>query len=198
MTDDENRPQRPNANYKLSKPDDVNTLEEQLVFHYSRERRLEKAPEAVKDLYVEKKGSGRFGAFKNLVADKPRATLFFVIIIMCAFLMIFSMMGKFDNSYSLDGQKIVFTGTRYEGTTIIILKKTLKKSSENVYSGVVDIAVSPVIREEDEEFPVFYHRVFFSLEENEEFRFAVPFDVPELLILVQTEKNTLNIILKPE
>ena len=197
MTDDENRPSRPNANYKLSKPDRaVNPEEEEkLTFYYDRERRLAKAPQAVKDLYTEKK-QYRFNLLRPLVADKPRAILFFTILIICASIIILSILGYFDNSYSLDGNKIEITGAKYEGITIVVLKKTLKKGSLSAYSGAVDIAVSPAASGEDGELPVFYHRVFFSMEPLEEYRMAVPFDSPELMMVLQTEKNTLNIRFK--
>ena len=196
---DEGKNQRPNANYNLSKPDKVNPDAEQtLTFHYSRERRLEKAPKAVKDLNSKQNKQKGFNLLRPLIADKPRATLFFTIVILSGFIYIFSMLGMLDNSYSLEGTKLEISGTRYEGITIIVLKKTIKKHSTHVYSGAVDIAVSPAASGEYEDFPVFYHRIFFTLEPVEEYRFAVPFDSPDQLIVLQTEKSTLNIKLKPE
>jgi len=199
VTDDESKPKRPNANYNLSRPDNVRDIheEENLTFYYNRERRLAKAPQSVKDLYAEKKKT-RFSLFGPLVADKPRAILFFSIVIMCAFIYALSLLGYFDNSYSLEGNKVEISGTKFEDMAIIVLKKTVKKGTEIAYSGAVDIAVSPVASE-DEEFPVFYHRVYFyNTEPVEEYRFAVPFDSPELLIILQTEKTSVNAKLKPE
>jgi len=197
MTDDANRPSRPNANYKLSKPDSTGNPneEEQLTFYYNREHRLAKAPKTVKDLYAEKK-KVRFSLLRPLIADKPRAILFITILIICAFIVVLSMLGYFDNSYSLDGNKIEITGTKFEGTTIVLLKKTLKKDLSSPYSGAVNIAVSPVLNNEDEDLPVFIHRVFFSLEQEEEYRFTAPFDSPELLTVLQTEKSTLTVKFK--
>jgi len=203
---DENKKPRPNANYNLSKPDGVNqNREENLTFYYNRERRLEKAPQAVKDLYDEKKTVGRFNLLRPLIADKPRATVFFTIILMCAFIIIVSLVNKTGGSYSLEGNKIEITGVRFEGTTIVVLTKTVKKNSGNAYTGAVDVAVSPVggvsggaENDTGEDYPVFYHRVFFSMETVEEYRFAVPFDLPEQLIILQTEKSALQIKYKPE
>jgi len=195
MTEEEKKP-RPNANYKLSKPDGPNpAAEENLVFYYNRERRLEKAPQAVRDLYAEKKTG--FNLLRPLVADKPRATVFFTIIFMCAAIIIVSIVNKTGGAYSLEGNKIEVSGTRFEGATILILTKTIKKNADNAYTGAVDVAVSyPVGVGED--YPVFYHRIFFSMENVEEYRFAVPFDAPEQLLILQTEKNTLQIKYKPE
>jgi len=211
---EENKP-RPNANYKLSKPDGPNpAAEENLVFYYNRERRLEKAPQAVKDLYATKESHNRFNLLKPLVADKPRAMMFFSIIMVCAMLIFVTILNKTGGSYSLDGNNIVITGTRYEGATIAVLTKTVKKNSAQVYTGAVDIAVYPVTGAGGadsgeakgdvngdaggDDTPVFYHRIFFSMEPVEEYRFAVPFDSPEQLVILQSERSTIHIKYKPE
>jgi len=203
---EENKKLRPNANYKLSKPDGPNpAAEENLVFYYNRERRLEKAPQAVRDLYAEKKTG--FNLLRPLVADKPRATVFFTIIFMCAVIIIVSIVTKTGGAYSLEGNRIEVSGTRFEGATIVVLTKTVKKNAGHAYTGAVDVAVSypvgggangVVSNGGDEDYPVFYHRIFFSMETVEEYRFAVPFDAPEQLLILQTEKNTLQIKYKPE
>jgi hypothetical protein len=207
MTEDEKKP-RPNANYKLSKPDGPNkAAEENLVFYYNRERRLEKAPQAVKDLYNKDKTNRRFSLLGPLVADKPRATVFFTIILVCVAIIIVTLVNKTGGVYSLAGNSIAITGTRFEGATIVVLTKTVKKNAGNAYTGAVDIAVSyPVdtvvnngaVYSDGENYPVFYHRIFFSMEPVEEYRFAVPFDTPEQLLILQTERNTLKIKFKPE
>jgi hypothetical protein len=189
---DEN-PQRPNANYSLSK---TNKEEEQPLFHYNRERRLESAPQSVKGLYTENKKPGRFGIFSSLVADKPRAALFFTIIALCMIIFILTILDLFDTSHSLEGNDLLVSGTRYEGVTIIVLRKSVKRNTQ-AYTGAVNIAVS-IEADESEDFPVFYHRVFFSYENEEEYRFAVPFENPELLMVLQTERSSLQIKLRPE
>jgi len=183
--------QRPNAKYKLSKPDtDYTPSEEELNFYYNREKRLAKAPESVKKLYTEKKQSG-FNLLRPLIADKPRAILFFTIVVMSVMIMLLSVLGMFDRYYSLDGNKLEITGTKYENNAIVTLRKTINSSS--VYTGAVDIAISPAIQREDEEYPVFYHRVYFSLGHEEEYTLVVPFDSPRLVMVLQTEKTTLKI-----
>ena len=194
MTDEE-RPRRPNEKYKLSKGDSlVDPKEEELVFYYNREHRLAKAPQSVRDLYTAQK-KPRFNLLKPLVADKPRAILFFTIIIICIFIVVLSILGFFDSAYMLEGNKIEVRETVYDGTTIIDLSKKVK--SKGAYSGAVDIVVIAAVQP-DEETPQFYHRVFFTLTPEEEYRFVVPFDPPELLMLVQTDKSILKIKLKPK
>jgi hypothetical protein len=183
------KPQRPNANYKLSKQEIKPG--EQFNFHYSREHRLENAPQGVKDLYNEQNNK-RFNIFSSLVADRPRRFIFGTIVILCIVILIFSATDLFNKTYSLEGNKLDIRGTGYEGTAIVVVRKTVNKTP--AYTGAVDIAVSPVAQ--DEEYPIFYHRIFFTLESNEEYRFVVPFDSPQIAMVLQTEKNSLKITVK--
>lgn len=193
---------RPNEKYKLSRPDDGKDPygEDQLVFHYDRQRRLEKAPKAVRDLYAVTK-KRRFGFFASLVGDRPRRILFIMIIVMCVMIYVLSALGKFDNSYSLEGNEIEASAEIYEGNTIIVLNKII--TGEDAYYGAVNIAVSPVAENPEntaddsvEDRSVFYHRVFFNPENEESYSFTVPFSVPELLLLLQTERSEVGIKLK--
>jgi hypothetical protein len=214
VSDDEkadgNPPNRPNAKYKLSKPDNGESIygEDKPVFHYNRERRLEKAPQIVKDMYApqSKKPGGRFSIFGNLIADRPRRALFLSIVVLLAIFFMLSILGRLDNYYSLDGNKLDITGIRYEGNTIIKIQKFINKTGRSPYTGAVDIAVTPVRQEtapqqtlpDEEEISVFYQRIFFSLENEEEYRFVVPFDTQDLIMVIQTERSTLNIKLRTE
>jgi hypothetical protein len=189
--------QRPNAKYKLSKPDNVVPRKEDLIFYYNREHRLAKAPKDVQDLYKDKKNNSS-GFFRVLVADKHRKLLFFSIVLICAVIWILGLLGYFDKSYTLEGNKIIISPTVFEGTTLIVLNKTIK--NKNAYTGAVDIAVSvPITVQNDDpsqtenSFPVFYHRIFFSLDKEEQYSFAVPFESEELLFVIQTEKYSLKL-----
>jgi hypothetical protein len=104
-------------------------------------------------------------------------------------------MGFFETKHILDGNRIEITGTRFEGATIVRLRKIAQNT--DAYTGAVNIAVSAPARP-DEEHSVFYHRVFFTLESEEEYRFAAPFDSTELLLVLQSERNTLYMRLNPD
>jgi len=177
--------------------------EEGLNFHYSRERRLAKAPREVKEMYNES-GVFKFDLFRPLVADRPRKILFASIILLCAIIFFFTRIGFFEKSYRLEGNEIEVRATTFDDTAIIVLKKNVQKGFTKSYNGAVDIAVSPEVKTEDEEMSVFYHRIFFTAAAAEEYRFAVPWqnhpnmNVNDLLIVLQTEKNTLHIKIKPE
>jgi len=186
---------RPNKKYSLSKPDGAPSADEGLIFYYNREKRLANAPKEVQDLYKEQK-KNRFGFLGSLVADKPRRMLFIIIILLCLAIFTLSRMGYFDMTYVLDGNTIDIKGTYFEDMTIVNLKKTAKNA--DAYTGAVDIVISPIVLNEEEQFPVYSHRVFFTLEKEEGYRFAVPFSDDELLMVLQNEKSTLQLKIKPE
>jgi hypothetical protein len=195
---------RPNAQYRLS---GKRADGEDITFHYSRERRLEKAPQAVRDLYREE-APPRFNLLRPLIGTRPRAMMFGSIVFICMAILILSIFGYPGNTYSLAGNALSVQARKYEGALVVTLKKTVKKgglfSDGGAYTGAVDVAVSPALRagapqgETGEALPVFFHRLFFSLENTEEYRFSVPFDSDELVMVLQTEKNTLNLKIKLE
>lgn len=198
--------ERPNANYQLSKQ---NPGKDELVFYYNRERRLAKAPQAVKDLYREEKPK-RFGFLAPLLGSKPRAMMFGSIVLICVTMLILSVLGYTSDSYDLEGNQVAVQAIRYEGTVIVALKKTVKKNalfrSAGAYAGAVNIAAFPAKAnsgqdpspsdELTEVPPVFIHRLFFTLEPQEDYRFAVPFDAEALALVLQTEKKTLSITIR--
>jgi hypothetical protein len=189
----------PNARYRLSRK---NADGEELTFHYSRERRLAKAPQTVRDLYREDPPP-RFNLLRPLIGSRPRAMMFGTIMLICVTMLILSIFNITGNTYSLAGNVLSVQARRYEGALVMTVKKTVKKgvflSGGDVYTGAVDVAVSPALQAAGGEAPpVFFHRIFFSLENVEEYRFSVPFDSGELVVVLQTETHTLNLKIKPE
>lgn len=187
---------RPNENYNLSYPDGKkNENNESMTFYYNRERRLASAPKGVQDIYKENKPS-RFALFSVLVADKPRMALFLTIVILCAVIIILSRIGIFDTSSVLSGNKIEISGTLFEETTIILIKKITRNAE--AYTGAVDVAVSVPHQPGEEQNHIFTHRIYFSLENEEIYRFAVPFNSEELLIVLQSDKSEIQLKFKPQ
>ena len=196
MSDHE--PKRPNARYKLS---GHTTGDEDLTFYYSRERRLAKAPQAVKDLYKEEPPP-RFNLLRPLIGSRPRAMMFGCIMLICAAMLVLSIFGYTGGAYALAGNSLSVQARQYDGALVVTLKKAVKKNglfpAEDPYTGAVDVAVSPATQTAaGEPPPVFVHRIFFSLESVEEYRFSVPFDAGELVVVFQTEKDSLSLKLKP-
>lgn len=195
---------RPNANYRLSK-ESVN--EEQLVFYYNREERLAKAPQVVRDLYKKEEAPRRFGLFRSLVSTRPRAMMFGSIVMICAAILVLSILGYTSDAHDLDGNRVAIRAVRFEGAVIVTLKKTVQTGlfAREPYTGAVDIAAwgttAPASGGGEGDAappPVFVHRVFFTLEPAEEYRFAVPVDAGELMLIFRTEKKTLTVTIRPE
>ncbi|MDR0878016.1 MAG: hypothetical protein LBN21_08185 [Treponema sp.] len=190
---DEPEKKRPNAEYPLLKTNDDG---KELVFYYSRERRLENASQEVQDLY---KGSPRkkSGFFRSLTSTKPLAFLFVSILILSAMIMVISSLGLADSSRTLGGNRLTVSAIRFDGATFFVLTKTYKEGTES-YTGLVDIAVSPVVKESEGEYPVFNHRVFFSLSTEEDYRFSVPFEAEAMILVLQGETGLVNFTVKPK
>ena len=201
MSDSEEK-KRPNANYKLSRehidPEDI-------VYHYNRERRLEKAPQSVRDLYREEKPK-RFSLLRPLVGSRPRAMMFFTIVIASIMIVAISYLNLASDTYDFDGNQLVVQAIIYNNTVIVSLKKSVKKDAfsrlNKPYNGAVNIAVSPAIKAGSDQImrpeDIFYHKIFFTAEVQENYSFAVPFDAGELLMVFQSETKTLNLKIKPE
>ena len=193
MSDNEEK-KRPNANYKLSK--DINDPE-RIVRHYNREERLAKAPQSVRDLYSTRP-QRRFGIFRSLVGTKPNALLFISIVVLCLIIFVMSSLDLLGDSWTLEGNTISVQAFNYEGTTIVAITKVIKTNVlsffNTPYTGEVNIAVLASADTQAEN--IFPHRIFFTLEQEEIFRFSVPFDVDELLLVFHTEKNRLSATVK--
>jgi hypothetical protein len=199
---DSEEKKRPNADYQLSKN---NINEEELVFHYNRERRLSKAPQAVRDLYKPQQ-PWRFSLLRPLVSTRPLAMMFASIVVGSILILVVSVLGLAGNSHNLDGNRLSLQAVQYEGAVIVVVKKTIPKnvfarlSSSTAYTGAVDIAVQPVIKAAANQEPqdVFYHKIFFTFEPEEIYRFSVPFESGELAIVFKTEQKTLGVTIKAE
>ena len=208
--EEEKKPrQRPNAKYKLSN-ENMNLKDEGIVHYYNREHRLEKAPQSVRDLYKTQWTRRRFGLFGPLVKTKPLAIMFFSIIVICIVIVLISALGFTGAGYMLDGNNISIQALRFEGAVIMAVDKSTRKSSgldrfsrsAPPYTGAVDIAVQPLLKdgEAGAEVPedLFFHKIFFTLEPVEYYRFSIPFDADELAVVLRTETKSLRLTVKAE
>jgi len=199
MSDDD-KEKRPNAKYKLSH-EKIQGAE--IVYHYNRERRLEKSSQAVRDLYTEPPRR-RFGFLHALTGSKPNAMLFGTIFFLCAVILLLSYFGATGDSRELDGNILSIKGKKYEGTVLIEVRKTHRKDrfarSIKPYTGAVDVAVFLPAKsgQEQSQQPtnIFRHRIFFTNEQEEHYFFTVPFAQSELALIFQTEKKTLSLTMK--
>ncbi|MCL2138951.1 MAG: hypothetical protein FWH41_05410 [Treponema sp.] len=191
---EENKKKRPNENYQLSHQ---KTDKDGIIYYYDRERRLSKASQSVRDLYKEEPPR-RFNLLRPLMNSRPKAFMFISIVVICGFMFALSFLGYLDNSYQLEGNHLDIKAYKHEDIIFISLKKTIPKSItgrlQPAYSGNVDISVTARMDSQQN----FFHNVYFSSEPVESHSFTIPFYSDELLVVLQSEKETLRLMLKPE
>jgi hypothetical protein len=171
----EKSPARPNEGESLS---EERRGEDGPRFYYSRERRLSRAPAAVRALYADQ-GKPGFSLLGPLISSRSNAILFgtMAALILITLVMVFSGLG---GGKDYRGCRISLSAGRYDGAVLVVLKKTA--AGEDAYTGPLALAVSPLVKAGALEGSPYPHRVVFSARKTEEFRFSVPFDEPELLI----------------
>jgi hypothetical protein len=185
--------------------------EKDTVFYYSRERRLARASQTVRDLYDTSPAS-RPTLFKALTGGSRSGAMLLITIVVVSFVLIIMSRGLKERGGARLGENAISVTAlsfpvRENGTpdssnesavTYIALSKIA--NSEKAYTGTVDIAVS--IYEKDaragENAPIFTHRVFFTIETEEDFRFSVPFTAPELILVFRAEDELATLRVKPE
>jgi hypothetical protein len=162
--------------------------EKDIVYYYSRERRLTRASPEVQAL-----NDGipiRSSLSKTFFATKAHRLVFFSFVVIIAVSSLASRFSKTDSGakgVKLGENTLVLTLRPVEGALILGIIKNTPQSGE-FYAGAVDIAVSPVQQRktgETAEAPlVFSHRISFTPVETEVFQAAVPFDGTDFLILL--------------
>lgn len=184
-----------------------------LVFYYSREERLKKASQAVRDLN-EASPPLRPNLWKTLTATRPLTFLFISMVTLCVAVVLVSRFLQMERSRTL-GNNAVTVSAAVSGEKSYV---TLRKKARNgaAYTGPVDVAVSPAaenpaartalgetaapetVPPEDGEFPVEVRRFYFTLEDEEVFRFTAPFTGTKLLVLVEAGPERVLFSISPE
>jgi hypothetical protein len=156
-----------------------------LVFYYSREKRLEKASQVVRDLN-EASPARKPSLFKTLTSSRPLTFLFISVITLCAAVVILSWFLGGANSAVLGNNTVQLSVMTAGGKAYVTVKKTA--GNEGGYTGPVDTAVSlPAAGEEKP--PIQVERIYFTLEQEEIFRFSVPFTGKKLLVLMEAKEE---------
>jgi hypothetical protein len=190
MSDDDKTPSRPNPGRKLT---ENRQQDDELVFYYSREKRLEKAPQRVRALY-EEPPQKKFSLLRPLIANRPLATLFAMVMLLSVVSAIIAFSGIADRGYDFEGNRITVDAQRYEGTVILEIRKNPgRKDRSGESAAAVDIQISSLGAGEG---LVFSHRLVFNPQREEEFRVVVPFESPELLFHIQGDRERLEFKVK--
>ena len=179
---------------------------EDLVFRYSRERRLDRAPQNVRELYYgpERKKS----KYRSFNISRPTGVLFLTILFVFVFLFIMPKLLKENNNLTLEGNQISFSSHVFSDVTYITLRKNAK--GDSFYTGPVEFAISALqepqkkggpeasLESLTESLTIENQRVFFTLNPTEEFGFSVPFTAVKLIILVKAGETIKSIQLKSQ
>jgi hypothetical protein len=167
------------------------------VFYYSRARRLERASDAVRA--INDPSIPKWSAIKNPRA-RPLSLLFLALMILIVGIISF-VWSPADNARNLKGNTVAVSALTFQGATYLVIKKSMAEK-DGAYTGTVDLAVSRELSPEEKksgvEAPISTHRIFFSLEPEEEYRLSVPFEAERLLVLMQGENEMIRLSVKPE
>jgi hypothetical protein len=189
----------PSPQDKFEEPAGKKTAEQELVFYYSRTRRLERASPAVRalnDTTPVKPPS----IFKTLTATKPLTLLFMSIVIIVVILFIASFFSSQESRPILGGNFLAFSAIRFEGSSYIVIKRTVSEKKEP-YTGIVDMVISiykNAGEESPDDPPITNRRIFFSPEPEEEYRFTLPFEARELFFIMRAGEEYLSVRVKTE
>jgi len=177
-------------------------IEQEPVFYYSREHRLERASQRVREL-----NSGEFGKMsmtKRLFGSRGNVMTFIMVVITFFMLNFVSKYSRATTDVKLGGNTVTMAILKEEDTLILDISKQGPKTGVT-YSGEVEIAVSPTkvkskVKSESnggETPPVFFHRVYFSQAGYENYQILLPFESNEnefiLLLITADEQKSVKL-----
>ena len=168
----------------------MDNMNRDTVFYYSREHRLNRAPESVQALNDGQ--NVRTNALKSLIGIRGNRFMLFAIILAISSYGIATRISSKNSEIKLGGNTLTVTIIREEGIlTLGIAKNAYKKTG--AYYGPVDMAVSPVMSKSQEIPPVFTQRILFSEYYSENFNFVLPFDGTNFFIVLRTDEEQKSI-----
>ena len=168
-----------------------------VTYYYSREARLERASQAIKDLNDPSKRP-KGGFFRVLFATRGSRFLLFSIVVMCGAFFFISRYFAFrprilgNNAVTISvvgaGEKSFFT-----------IKKTVREASGRnlnveIYTGTVDITVT--LPETDN--LIWFEKIIFNSEKEEVFTFEAPFREKKLLVLMEAGGEQIRFMANPK
>ena len=170
--------------YKIDKK----PVNEEPVYYYSRENRLARASQRVRD-HNENQGKTKF---TKAIAGH-RSNLIILMCILVIFLMYFIVSRITAPTVSeiiLGNNTLTVSVNQQESQLFLSVRKTVIPDTVP-YTGLVDIVISP-IQSGDSETQIHSQRIFFSISPTEHYLIALPFDASRFLVLFNTEYETLG------
>lgn len=155
--------------------------DDELGFHYSRERRLASADPAVRELNREGPRK-KPGLFRTLTATRPLAFLFLAIIMLAATALVVEYALPALRRPTLEGLEFSASAFRYEGSTFIVVRK--RAAGKAPYRGDFFVAAAPAGAEAGKT----VLKGFRADEETEqEFRFSIAGEHRKLAVVVEVQ-----------
>lgn len=156
--------------------------EAELHFYYNRDARLAKASPRVRALY-EGTPQRRFAFFSSLTDSKPKALLFTSIVVMCLMILFITYLVP-DAAPRFAGNAISISVMRYDGASFVVLKK--KAMRRTALKGIIDVSI---MRPGVENTVISSRQIVLTSDAEEEFRWNIPGDAPELIFYLHAEKE---------
>ena len=158
--------------------DEKKNVQQEVVFHYSRERRLRNASPEIQALNDGQITKPRLR--KTLFGNRGNVMMLICIVVVSVFGLVINFINREPSggsSISLGGNNLALGILRVEETLILGIIKNAPESGE-VYIGDVEIAVSPALNaaETNEDPQVYSHRVLFRPLVSETFHISLPFE----------------------
>ncbi|AEF81231.1 hypothetical protein [Leadbettera azotonutricia] len=172
---------------------------EEIIFHYSREHRLERASQAVRDL--NNSASSKRSLVKTIAGSRGNLLMLLSIVIVCIAMLFGSRMkGRQTMGFEL-GENTVSMAVRKSGDGLALFMEKKAPKDGNGYTGAVGIVISPQAAKPStggtsEPPPMLTHLVFFSLAEEENYSIDLPFGGTDFIVVVQTDNERLSRRLK--
>ena len=192
----------------MPEPPPDNKIQSDIVYYYSRERRLSKASPGVQALNDGK--PVRPSLSKTIFATKSNKLVFTTIILV---LIISGLAFRFtkgkNDGFMLGGNVLVMNMRLYDGMPVLEIVKNVPQNGE-FYIGPVNVTVSPVIskskaRSGEEggagaafDNAIFNHGIYFNPVETETFRTAIPFEGNDFIVVLEAGYEQKSLRIKPK
>ena len=168
-------------------------------FYYSREERLKRASQAVRDIN-NRKIPQKKGLFRTLTSTKPLTFLFISVVTICAAILIMSRFLNVEGVRKLGNNVVTVDVIGAGENSYITVKKTIQPSGSGksvpggAYAGPVDVAVSIP----GEGNPIHAEKLYFGMENEEIFRFIAPFRGKKLVVLMEAGSEQIHMTVNSE
>ncbi|MDR2807923.1 MAG: hypothetical protein LBB43_02830 [Spirochaetaceae bacterium] len=148
------------------------------VYYYSREHRLQRASQRIRDFNADTAKSPN--VFASLTSTRSNTLLLITIMVICVCISILSKITREASTYTLAGTTVSASAKRSGAKVYLDITK-----SGSSYVGAVTVAAAP--RSKPDEPTI--QKIFFTPDEKETFYFSLPFQDSQVLVILRTETD---------